>query len=303
VITQWNDEEDEALQGCSLLAQAIYLRGIRRFMKYETGIAGNPAHNPKIKTLSLSGLADIAQFSPDWGSKKKAWIPGKEEIRAALEELKRANLIEDRGSCLRDGLIFFLPKADANQSVQKRNPIGTPQEPHDDEPHAETGAKPNEIRGSMERNPTRNPTGENTGNPTQRIDGYTDRERDTPPPPTEPEREGALAGARRRGHLAALFREAHVGITSMHPALVEWVSAGLTDAEAGEAIERARVHKPAPQKIPANYLVPIVGQVVAEREGKRKPPATSHGTPGASQTKRGHYDSREFGVNDIPGLV
>jgi hypothetical protein len=172
VITQWNDNEDHALQGCSLLAQIIYLRGIRRHMNYQTGIAGNP----KVRKLSLSGLADIARFEPDWGSRKPAWSASKEEVRAALEELKRSGLIQDSGSSLKDGLIFFLPLADANKSVQKRNPTGTPQEPHNSEPHEEmsNGA------GSVDRNPTRNPTDEKPRNPTHQITDIQEEEKELP---------------------------------------------------------------------------------------------------------------------------
>lgn len=172
MITQWNDNEDHALQGCSLLAQIIYLRGIRRHMNYQTGIAGNP----KVRKLSLSGLADIARFEPDWGSRKPAWTASKEEVRAALEELKRSGLIQDSGSSLKNGLIFFLPLADTNKSVQKRNPTGTPQEPHNSEPHEEMS----NDAGSVDRNPTRNPTDEKPRNPTHQITDIRIKEKELP---------------------------------------------------------------------------------------------------------------------------
>jgi len=37
--SQWNDAEDEALQGLTPEAQVIYLRGFRRYMDYRTGVA------------------------------------------------------------------------------------------------------------------------------------------------------------------------------------------------------------------------------------------------------------------------
>lgn len=122
-------------------------------------------------SISLPGLSGIARFEPDWGSRKPAWSPTKEEIRAALDELKRAGLIVDEGSNLRDGLIFFLPMADTHQSVQKRNPTGTPQEPHEIEPHEENVIPPIENSGIENRNPIRNPTEQEARNPTRQETG------------------------------------------------------------------------------------------------------------------------------------
>ena len=38
--TQWNDEEDKALDYLPHRAQVCYLRGLRRYMDYATGIVG-----------------------------------------------------------------------------------------------------------------------------------------------------------------------------------------------------------------------------------------------------------------------
>lgn len=37
----------------------------------------------------------------------------------------------------------------------------------------------------------------------------------------------------------------------------------MTDAHLAEAIERARLHKPKPERIPARYLDPIIREVMA----------------------------------------
>ena len=38
--TQWNDQEDDALQGLPWLAQLLYLPGLRPYMDYASGVVG-----------------------------------------------------------------------------------------------------------------------------------------------------------------------------------------------------------------------------------------------------------------------
>jgi len=84
-----------------------------------------------------------------------------------------------------------------------------------------------------------------------------------PPSPEE--------SATRRGQLAALLRAQGVDITPANPDLCRWVDSGLTDAEAQEAIDRARLSKPPPEKIPAKYLAAIVPKVIADRDAPKGP--------------------------------
>lgn len=75
----------------------------------------------------------------------------------------------------------------------------------------------------------------------------------------------------RRGQLACLLRDRGVEITSGHPDLCQWVESGLTDNEAIEAVDRARINKPPPSKIPAKYLAAIVPKVIADRDAPSGP--------------------------------
>lgn len=86
-------------------------------------------------------------------------------------------------------------------------------------------------------------------------------------PPEHPE----PVGATRRGTVCALLREKGVDVTPGNPLLLGWVEAGATDAQLVEAVERARQHKPPPQRIPARYLDPIIREVIAG------PPAGANG--------------------------
>jgi len=79
-----------------------------------------------------------------------------------------------------------------------------------------------------------------------------------------------LAGT-ARGQLAALLRQKGVQITPGNPLLVEWQAAGLTEAEALEAVARVRLKKPEHEPIPPNYLFYKVQEVLQERGNPRQP--------------------------------
>ena len=104
------------------------------------------------------------------------------------------------------------------------------------------------------------------------------------PRPDEPD-----ANSTRRGQLAALLRGQGVDITPANPDLCRWVDTGLTDAEAQEAVDRARLSKPAPEKIPAKYLAAIVPKVIADRDAPCGP------LPRASPSSRKSAGQKDIG--------
>ena len=103
--------------------------------------------------------------------------------------------------------------------------------------------------------------------------------------------------ANRRGELSAFLRQQGVNVTPMNPHLCQWVNSDLTDDEAQDAVDRARISKPAPAAIPAAYLAAIVPKVIAERsERLKKCPAVAATTPGAlssTNPNRGHHHARQ----------
>lgn len=149
--TKWNDEEDHALRGLSMLAQVMYLRVFRRFMNYRTGVSGADFR------ITYQVICDAVGFVPDWGSKKPRWSPSREEVRAAIRELERVvpkmgrtvPLLVDNGSCLHHGYIKKLPLASVDPSVQKRNPKGTPKEPHMANPAGNDTGKSRKDKGKQ----------------------------------------------------------------------------------------------------------------------------------------------------------
>ena len=128
--SQWNDEEDAALDYLPHVDQVIYLRGIRRRMDYQTGVAGLSA---PISYGWLSQLLDVRV--PPGSHMKPPPRLTKEQLRAVFARLERAGLVEwvrDHG---RKTLIFRCPLASTDQSVSERsNPGATQEQPQSSNP-------------------------------------------------------------------------------------------------------------------------------------------------------------------------
>jgi hypothetical protein len=129
------------------------------------------------------------------------------------------------------------------------------------------------------------------------IAGARAHEGENPPEPGADEAE-----ARKRGGMAKTLRERGVAVTPGMPELVGWVASGLTEAEAIEAVARARLRKPDPMPIAAGYLDPIVRDVLAERS---QPPRASPGTAGRRAgvgTRWRHDDDEALSVGRQLGI-
>ncbi len=86
IVTQWNEEEDEALQGLPHLAQLLYLRVLRRYMDYRTGIVG------RTRRISYQMMKEVLEVERARGSTVQEAITVK-AIRVALAQLEAAGLI------------------------------------------------------------------------------------------------------------------------------------------------------------------------------------------------------------------
>ncbi len=117
--TSWNSAEDYALQSIPVRAQIIYLRGIRRYMDYKTGISGGVK-----RRISLTMLAEISEETIN----RQLIKPTKNMIRESIKQLKKIGLIERIPD--KDYLIFFLPLADTNESVSNNYNTTTTQLQH-----------------------------------------------------------------------------------------------------------------------------------------------------------------------------
>lgn len=164
--SQWNDDEDAALQGLTPEAQVVYLRGFRRYMNYGTGIAGGHA-----RKLSYRALAELIAVDPDWGSKRKRCEPPSLGcVRARVAELERVGLVVNYNSSRSLGLVFKLPLADTGLVRPEKEQHMEQHKEQPKEQHVNNVVKlPNnkgitvaEGEGNNTRSDTRNNTRNNT---------------------------------------------------------------------------------------------------------------------------------------------
>jgi len=85
VITSWNEAEEEALQGMPLEAQLLYLRGLRRYMDYRTGIVGEK------RRVSWQMLSEVLEVEPHQGVAHGRF--GKQKLRRLVQWLVREGLV------------------------------------------------------------------------------------------------------------------------------------------------------------------------------------------------------------------
>lgn len=130
MITQFGSDEDSALQGLTCEAQILYLRCLRRFMDYRTGIVG------EARRIDEQAMREIIEFVPVRGSTRQRTRADRSFIRARIDELRRVGLVEDveREQGAR-GFVFRLPKAATDQSAQNMNNRRTTAEQPHEQPH------------------------------------------------------------------------------------------------------------------------------------------------------------------------
>jgi len=116
----WNELEEEALQGLPLRAQIIYLRGLRRFMDYATGVVGIK------RGISYGSLAETSETRRTAGSTIQEDLPSRKAVRIAVEQLEKAGLIVRHS--LGRKLIFLMPMADTDKTVESSKGRGRAEE-------------------------------------------------------------------------------------------------------------------------------------------------------------------------------
>ncbi len=108
-VSQINLAEDTALQGLTLAAQLIYLRGLRRYVNYSTGICGG--HDIRLSWQRFSVLLEVLPAAQA-NNKAKQCKPSREFIRQRIKELEKSGLIVKQKPIkyVRE-YVFFLPLA------------------------------------------------------------------------------------------------------------------------------------------------------------------------------------------------
>lgn len=104
---RWNELEDEALEPLPAEIERLYLRGIRKYMDYATGITGRK------RRVSTEGFRELLEYHPPAGSREKARIYSRQQITRMLDKLEEAGLIErlHRGKGVKAAMEFRLPLA------------------------------------------------------------------------------------------------------------------------------------------------------------------------------------------------
>ena len=114
-------DEDEALQGLPWAQQLIYLRALRPYMDYATGIVGLR------RGISRRSLRETLYVEPERGRHRSAApYPTESAVRNALAGLERAGLIEQIESYGR--LVFRCQLALVDQSARNMSGRGTADE-------------------------------------------------------------------------------------------------------------------------------------------------------------------------------
>jgi len=115
--TQWNDDEDAVLQYLPHRAQVLYLRCLRRFMDYSSGVVGREP-----KELSMQAFQECLEVASRFTSNNKRCKPSPKEVRVSLGHLERVGLIVRlqgrQVSKLVHTYVFSLPLATLGFSVE-----------------------------------------------------------------------------------------------------------------------------------------------------------------------------------------
>lgn len=281
VITQWGDDEDGALQGLPHLSQLLYLRCLRRFMDYETGVVG------LTRRVSYQMFREALYVEPVPGRNIKDRDATVQVFRSAVAQLERVGLVEPRSTDRQ--LIFFLPLAARDQSGQNRNNRGTTEEQQtsDNRPNRPPNMG---FRGDEQQRNDRPKGGEE-----QQSSGF--REPEYGPPPNARARDEAV-GANRDGLPACIPRP-------------EWEAYQQEQALNGRPLSLGQVlacwqelvRHDADGYDPGAMLRRATAggfRTFDRRPETQKPPATSQGAPGASSSKRGHYATNQRIDNSAP---
>jgi hypothetical protein len=113
-------EELDALSGRSWLAQLLYLRALRPFMDYGTGVVGGPKRRISYQSISEELHRDVRQGRHSSAS----GYPTTKELRSALAELEKdlSEEMHPRPAVIKRleadrQLVFFLPLAASDKSA------------------------------------------------------------------------------------------------------------------------------------------------------------------------------------------
>ena len=152
MITSWNDAEEEALDYLRWDDQVVYLRGLRRYMDYRTGIVGVKRH------INRKGMQELLEVHSKAGSHHDTPEITVSYLRGIFKRLIDVGLIK-RVPEYAQTLVFELPLADTDKSARQSNARGAHEErttrSAPDEASNGGGSRAGNARGAHEERTTR----------------------------------------------------------------------------------------------------------------------------------------------------
>ena len=119
---RWNELEDEALESLPPEIERLYLRGIRKYMDYATGVTGVK------RRVCMDGFMELLNYYPPAGSKEKPRLYSRQQITRMIDKLESAGLVVrlHRGKGVKAAMEFKLPLAcnDAEQQRAESEQVG-----------------------------------------------------------------------------------------------------------------------------------------------------------------------------------
>lgn len=176
---RWNELEDALLEELPPEIERLYLRGIRKFMDYTTGITGQK------RRVSMEQFKQLLEYHPPAGSREKPRYYTRQQITRMLDRLEQVGLIVrlHRGKGVKAPMEFHLPMAcsDADQQRAESEPRGASQE----NPHSRASGEGSSEQGASreERAISGSPV---NPNPLTTFGGGASDELELQQPPAEP---------------------------------------------------------------------------------------------------------------------
>lgn len=267
-----NDVEDDALQGLPWDAQILYMRGLRRQMDFRSGEVG------RRHRVSWRGFSDVLFVEQHQGCEDTGKT-GVDRLKRAARWLVRAGLVEMRSVKAEKHLIFFLPLADRDQSVQNKPARNPPDLPAPVETAPDMGFEDNPAYQETHK-PAQYPvSGKNIRNGKYHGESIAREEIDldaydldvAADPPLKKASTGIQVDHHVSPHvaLAVFLRQLNIEVTAMHPFCHQWVTE--LDVSTHECMAAADVCKRylGNAKIPAKYF----DQVLRSQRKKKSTPS------------------------------
>jgi hypothetical protein len=215
------------------------------------------------------------------------WLIIRDEHTVELPDYQEHNGVEARKKALTQKRVAKHRSNEKRTSVTPRN----------------ASALPDQTRPDLDQTRSTEYSDNSSSNHTERVADFSKDETD---PSDSSHHAATMTGMASQGgradnppaiepavQLAIDLRKLGVNITVHHPALHQWLKDGFTPAQVIDAVGIARISKPKPDAIPANYLTPIL-QDIKNPTKTRRSEAREHWQKVMAAVRSGEYRKAGF---------